>query len=66
MWIVEDDLKKFKHGLQDFMQAELAARECHGFAYDDDDELIDDNRSCFNCTFRRWSKETIYCMNNNL
>ena len=44
-------------------QSVQAARACAHFALDDEDELVSDEEiTCLNCRYRRWTQETFTCM----
>jgi hypothetical protein len=44
-------------------QAAQAALACQHFALDDEDELVSDEElSCLNCRYRRWTQESFSCM----
>lgn len=55
--------KEFSHGLEAFEAAEQASLSCTAFKVDDEDELIaDQERSCYNCRYRRWTKDSFVCL----
>jgi len=55
--------RSFKYGKQNFRFAAETALECMAFTGDDDDERItDDNRSCYDCRYRRWTVDSFQCM----
>ena len=55
--------KCFRFGQNSFRFAAEAARRCAGFTDDEDDETITyDNRSCYNCRYRRWTTDSFECM----
>ena len=62
MWNVASGIKIFSHGLNDYSKARSAASECSNFLTDDEDEIIDDSVSCYNCAYRRYSGNTISCL----
>lgn len=40
-----------------------AAMACAHFALDDEDELVSDEEiTCLNCRYRRWTQESFLCM----
>ena len=44
-------------------QAVQAAQECTHFTLDDEDELVSDEEiTCLNCRYRRWTQESYVCM----
>ncbi len=63
MWIKEKGRKKFKGNQTDYAKVASLAASCNKFSLDDEDEQVDDNEvSCYNCLFRRWSSESFFCM----
>lgn len=53
----------FKAGRGQYLLARQAAQACAQFALDDEDEQIDDvPRSCYNCQYRRWAAESFECL----
>lgn len=57
----------FQYGKVDYEKAIEAA--CEAFLLDkDDDELITSTaqNSCYNCLFRRWTRESFICMKKSL
>jgi len=54
---------EFTGGRQDWVQAADIARSCPEFLLDYEDELVaDEETSCYNCRFRRWTERTFVCM----
>lgn len=54
---------QFKGGRQDWVQAAEIAAGCSEFRLDHEDELpAEEETSCYNCRFRRWSERTFVCM----
>lgn len=54
--------KVFSGGKEDWGIAVKAARKCCNFTPDVEEELItDDERSCYNCLYRRWTAESFIC-----
>jgi hypothetical protein len=54
--------KEFKFGLEAWTQAAQAAQACAYFLADDEDEMIaDEKRSCYNCSYRRWTVQAFIC-----
>jgi hypothetical protein len=44
-------------------RARQAALACPFFRLDDEDELVsDDERTCLNCRYRRWTQDAYVCM----
>jgi hypothetical protein len=66
------DLSRFsnQHGNWVFIAGKEAADEartqalqCRYFAEDDEDEQVDDvPRSCYNCAYRRWTSTSFQCL----
>ncbi|MGX9462182.1 hypothetical protein ACWXWU_13215 [Shewanella sp. A14] len=53
----------FKAGLGQYVAARTVAQQCDLFTADDEDEQIDDElRSCYNCQYRRWMMESFECV----
>ena len=56
--------KRFKHGQDSYGLAAETAGQCGAFVNDDEDEVVcDDDRSCYNCRYRRWTVDSFECMN---
>ncbi|SFH10226.1 hypothetical protein SAMN05660649_03870 [Desulfotomaculum arcticum] len=54
---------KFKGGRHDWSQAAQLAANCPHFLPDDEDELVaEEERSCYNCRFRRWTERSFVCL----
>lgn len=63
MWIYKDGKKLFKGNHTDYAIVGELAQKCLNFCPDDEDEQVDDQElSCFNCIFRRWSEKSFYCL----
>lgn len=63
MWEQKNGKKTFSGGKTAFEDAARAAEHCAHFAEDCEEECIaDDARSCYNCRYRRWTKESFVCM----
>ena len=64
MWKVNDKGGKvFTLGKEAWQEAVAAAGVCTYFSLDDDDELVsDEERSCYNCRYRRWTPESFVCL----
>jgi hypothetical protein len=46
-------------------RARQAALACAFFRLDDEDELVsDDERTCLNCRYRRWTVDGFVCLKN--
>lgn len=47
---------------EDYQLAEEISKKCKYFKLDDEDELVSDEEiSCFNCRYRRWSPASFTC-----
>ncbi|AKL94385.1 hypothetical protein CACET_c08770 [Clostridium aceticum] len=58
----EKGQKEFSGGQQDFDLAAKAANQCKNFKEDVEEELIvEDEKSCYNCRLRRWTSKTFVC-----
>ena len=54
---------EFRIQNEDYEAAVACALACGDFTPDDEDEQVaDDPRSCFNCRKRRWTATAITCM----
>ncbi len=54
---------QFKGGRHDWSQAVAIAGNCTQFLLDDEDELVaEEERSCYNCRYRRWTERSFICM----
>ena len=53
----------FQYGNQAWMEARKAAEECCSFEFDVEEEIFTDEgeRSCYNCLYRRWTKDSFTC-----
>jgi len=53
----------FSKGKDAFKEAQMAAEECLQFAFDVEEELFteEEERSCYNCRYRRWTKASFTC-----
>lgn len=63
MWRVNHQgQKEFLGGNNDCQGAAQAAEACLNFTPDDEDEQVANEQvSCYNCRYRRWGKETFVC-----
>ena len=53
----------FRTGLGQYSAARRVAQRCTGFVPDDEDEQVDDEpRSCYNCQYRRWLVDSFECL----
>ena len=56
------DAREFTLGKENWAAAARAALLCSRFNADVDEELVaDDERSCYNCRYRRWSSASFTC-----
>jgi hypothetical protein len=63
VWYLCEDRKSFLYGRDDPQKAREAAGSCPGFREDNDYERVsDDPVSCYNCRYRRWTRESFDCM----
>lgn len=54
--------REFTGGRESFSAAVAAAIECKSFTLDVDEEIVaDDERSCYNCRYRRWTATSFTC-----
>ncbi|MCP4713723.1 MAG: hypothetical protein GY868_01295 [Deltaproteobacteria bacterium] len=59
----ENGLKEFRHGLEAWAEAAAAAAGCEIFRLDDEDELVaEQDLSCYNCRYRRWTEDAFVCL----
>lgn len=60
---LKDNRWIFRAGLNQYSAARRVAQECTGFIPDDEDEQVDDEpRCCYNCQYRRWLVESFECL----
>lgn len=53
---------EFTGNREDYHLAEEISKGCKYFKLDDEDELVSDEEiSCFNCRYRRWSNASFTC-----
>lgn len=59
-----DEKFEFIYGKTDYEKALLVAKNCPNFKPDNDYEEMASGgeRSCYDCAFRRWSKDSFVCM----
>jgi|GEM_PF-488287 len=64
MWqAMDDQTRLFSFGREAYGMAAQAARACSVFLADEEDEwAADEERSCYNCRYRRWTQESFVCM----
>jgi hypothetical protein len=62
-----NDIREFSGGNENWALASKTAKACPLFRPDDEDEQVsDDFRSCYNCLYRRWTAESFMCMKMNI
>ncbi|MGL5358695.1 MAG: hypothetical protein ACRDBI_03115 [Shewanella sp.] len=62
-FVWQDGRWLFREGLGHYGAARAAAKACNRFIPDDEDEQIDDVlRSCYNCQYRRWMAQGVECL----
>jgi hypothetical protein len=62
-WITEAGVAEFTGGTDGWDLAAEAALRCSAFTPDEEDEQVaDEPRSCYNCRYRRWQPHSIVCM----
>ena len=63
MWQTENGRKTFLCGKNNEAMALQAAEECTYYKEDSEVELVSDEIvSCYNCRYRRWTRESFECM----
>jgi hypothetical protein len=64
MWLNDEKIGKvFAGGKDDRLGAVKAAGNCASFRSDVEEELVvDDPVSCYNCRYRRWTAESFACL----
>lgn len=54
---------EFLHGKEAYKEAVMESLNCGQFVEDDEDEQVtEDLKSCYNCQFRRWTMHTFVCL----
>ena len=63
MWrLNERGALEFSGGKESWLAAVATAGECSWFSMDVDEEVVaDDERSCYNCRYRRWTATSFTC-----
>lgn len=55
--------QEFIGGKEEWETAAGIAEECSFFIIDDEDELLaEEERSCYNCRYRRWTEASFVCL----
>ncbi len=63
MWIVTDGRKIWLGGKADWKDAAETAEACSAFRMDCEEECVaDEEASCYNCRYRRWTRNSFVCM----
>lgn len=64
MWQTDrNGAREFALGKESWGAAARAALDCLRFVCDVEEELIaEDERSCYNCRYRRWSASSFTCL----
>lgn len=65
MFLNEDGKLVFKYGRENYEKAVEQALSCDSFVLDkDEDELVTSTEinSCYNCLYRRWTRESFTCL----
>ena len=66
MWMIKDGRRVWQGGKADFGKAAEAAEQCVAFSADCEEECVaDEEVSCYNCRYRRWTRESFVCMKEN-
>lgn len=67
MWKLENGKTVFTGGKNAYETAERAALQCVFFAEDCEEECVaDEEISCYNCRYRRWTDKSFICMKGGL
>ncbi|UFS70980.1 hypothetical protein LPW11_02050 [Geomonas sp. RF6] len=63
MWLTGERCEKvYPYGKEDWAGAARRAASCLGFRPDVEEEAVcDDERSCYNCRYRRWTATSFTC-----
>ena len=63
MWIEKNGRRVWRGGKEDFEKAAETAEACGAFSQDCEEECVaDEDVSCYNCRYRRWTRESFVCM----
>jgi len=64
MWQPNPEGRKiFRHGQESFALASETADRCGAFRPDVEEEwVVDEERSCYNCRLRRWTAASFVCL----
>jgi len=63
-WILTKEGKyEFRQGKDAEKEAAQVAAQCPHFQPDEEEEQVaDENCSCYNCRYRRWTQESFLCL----
>jgi hypothetical protein len=63
MWITDQSgAAQFSGGKESWLAATAVASDCRSFSLDVDEEIVaDEERSCYNCRYRRWTASSFTC-----
>ena len=63
MWHEQNGTTVFLGGKEDYDAAAACAARCEQFKADCEEEwAADEECSCYNCRYRRWTRESFVCM----
>lgn len=63
MWTIKDGRRVWQGGKEDYREAADTAARCVSFRADCEEECVaDEDVSCYNCRYRRWTRESFICM----
>lgn len=63
MWINQNGAMLFAHGKDAFAAAAQIAARCPQFRPDSEEEwTAEEERSCYNCRYRRWTADSFQCV----
>ena len=66
MWSIQNGRQLWSGGKEDFVQAAEEAERCGSFRADCEEERVAcEDVSCYNCRYRRWTRESFACMKEN-
>ena len=68
LWVKKTNgLREFSGGNENWVLASRTAEACPVFKEDDENEQVsDDLKSCYNCRYRRWTPGSFICMKMNI
>lgn len=63
MWDNRDGKAVWRGGKSDYDSAAREAASCGAFRADCEEECVaDEDVSCYNCRYRRWTRDSFMCM----